>query len=138
MSSTHYVLAKHVPDVFRGEPRNIGIIVWSELGVAAQFWGVDAYGVLDKRQVPPFVNSSDAYRQWVAYWLAEIHKPKIEFIGLRKFANAQSIEFLKAIQSGNSDIFFLQEAGVVLESVTRKELSTLAKELHSLPIMRKA
>jgi hypothetical protein len=45
---------------------------------------------------------------------------------------------LKAIQSGNSDIFFLQEAGVVLESVTRKELSTLAKELHSLPIMRKA
>jgi hypothetical protein len=129
MSSTHYILAKHVPDVFRKEPKNIGVIVWSELGVAAQFWGMDAYGVIDRRQIPAFVNSASAYEQWVKFWLNEIQQPKVEFIGHGKFAAAQSPEFLTAIQTGNSDNFFLQESGVVLESLTKEELPALAKEL---------
>jgi len=129
MSSTHYILAKHVPDVFRKEPKNIGVIVWSELGVEARFWGVDSHGLLDKRQIPPFVNSANAYEQWVRYWLKEIRKPKAEFIGSGKVVPLESPEFLKAIQTGNSDNFFLQESGVVLESVSKEELPSLAQEL---------
>jgi hypothetical protein len=129
MSSTHYILAKHIPDVFRKEPRNIGVIVWSEHGIAAQFWGVDSQGVLDKRQIPPFVNSPGAYGQWVEFWLREITKPKVEFIGSGEFADISSPKFLQAIQTGNSDNYFLQESGTVFEEVTRQELPGLAKEL---------
>ncbi len=129
MSSTRYILAKHVPNVFRKEPKNIGVIVWSEFGVATKFWGVDANGILDKRQVPPFVISSDAYQQWATYWLNEIQKPEVEFIGSGKFTTIQSPAFVEAIQTGNSDNFFLQDAGVVLESVTKDELPFLANEL---------
>jgi hypothetical protein len=132
MSSARYILAKHVPDVFRKEPKNIGLIVWSELGVEARFWAVDAYGVVDKRQVPPFIISANAYQQWVTHWLNEIRKPKIEFIGLGKFVDIRSPEFLEAIQTGNSDNFFLQEAGTVLEPVTKDELPKVANELFEL------
>lgn len=129
MSSTHYILAKHVPDVFRKEPRNIGVIVWSEVGVAAQFWGVDAQGLLDKRQIPPFVISASAYEQWIKYWEAEICKPKVEFIGSGRFADVHSPAFLEAIQTGNTDTFFLQESGTVLEALSKEDLPKLAKEL---------
>jgi hypothetical protein len=129
MSSTHYILAKHVPDVFRKEPKNIGVIVWSEVGVASQFWGVDAHGVVDKREVPPFINSASAYEQWVHFWLKEIADQKVEFIGSGKFATINSPEFVQAIQTGNSDNFFLQESGVVFESITKDDLPKLAKEL---------
>jgi hypothetical protein len=129
MSSVRYILAKHIPNVFRKEPQNIGVIVWSEFGVAAQFWGVDAYGILDKRQVPPFIISASAYQQWVTFWLSEIQKPQVEFIGSSKFTTVQSPDFVEAIQTGNSENFFLQEAGVVLEPLTKGELPALVREL---------
>ncbi len=129
MSGVRYILAKHVPDVFRKEPKNIGVIVWSESGVASQFWGVDSHGVVDGRLIPPFVNSASAYEQWIGFWMKELSGQKAEFIGSGKFASVTSPEFINALQSGNSDNFFLQESGVVLEDVENSKLPEVANEL---------
>jgi hypothetical protein len=138
MSRIQYMLAKHVPDLFRKEPRNIGVIVWSERGIEARFWGVDSFGGFDKRKIPDFVDSKNAYEKWVAFWLAEIKKPVIEFIGLRKVAASSSPEFVQAIQTGNADNFFLQEAGAILEPIAKDGLPGLADELFELLVTAEA
>lgn len=129
MSSVRYIIAKHVPDVFRKEPRNIGIILWSDKGIEHRFWAVDSYGIVDFRKVPEFVNSKAAYQQWITFWLSELKKPQIESIGSGKIVPAKSPEFIQAIQSGNSANFFLDEGGSILESISNEQLPALADEL---------
>jgi hypothetical protein len=118
MSSVKYIIAKHVPDVFRKEPRNIGVIVWSDFGVESRFWGVDSFGFIDGRRVPEFVNSKNAYEQWIAYWLKELKKPEIK-----------SPDFLKFIQGGNSANYFIDDGGSILEQIKKEELPKLADEI---------
>jgi hypothetical protein len=129
MDSTRYIIAKHVSDVFRKEPRNIGVILWSEFGVEARFWATDSYGVVDGRKIPEFVNSKSAYEQWIAFWLNEIKKPQVELIGSGSLIPISSPGVIQAIQSGNSAHFFLDEGGTILEQVTKSQLPALADEL---------
>jgi len=129
MDSTRYIIAKHVSDVFRKEPRNIGIIVWSELGIEWRFWGLDSFGAFDGRKIPEFVNSKNAYQHWITFWVKELSKPQIEFIGSGKIVPVQSPEFIQAIQSGNSANFFLEEGGSILEPIPKEGLRALADEL---------
>jgi len=69
--SARYWIAQHVPDVFRNEPRNIGVLVESRGLTAARFHGETASGRLDGRSLKrlPF---PDVYRQWVDYWRGEL------------------------------------------------------------------
>ena len=133
MNAAHYLIAKYVPDVFRNEPRNIGVIVWSEFEVAARFFAADESGNVDKRRVPDFVDAKDIYKQWVKFWHAEIEKPKIEFIGRTRQAERSSPEFIEALQTTARGNYFLQDAGVVLEEVRRDNLRKVLDQLfHSL------
>jgi len=70
MNTTKYLLAKYIPDLHRFEPRNIGVIVWSPLGIEARFLAEypNRPGEVDGRSIPGFVTSASAYKQWVRYW----------------------------------------------------------------------
>ena len=100
--------------------------------MATQFWGADISGNVDMRQVPGFVNSSSAYVQWVDYWRKQTLKPKINFIGSQKSALIDSPDFIAAIQTGNSDNFFLEEMGVILEDVSKENLQNVALQLFEM------
>jgi hypothetical protein len=138
MNSVRYMIAKHVPDVFRKEPRNIGIILWSEEGIEARFWAVDSYGFIDGRKIPDFVNSKSAYEQWIGFWTKELKKSQVEAIGSGKLVAVNSPEFVQAIQSGNSANFFLEDAGSILEPISKDQLPALADELFQTVVTAEA
>lgn len=129
--SALYLIAKHVPDVFRNEPKNVGVIVWSESGTAAKFIGADQCGNVDGRKVPDWISSKSAYKQWVAFWYSSISKSEMEFIGERKIARVGSPEFVEALRTANKESFFLSEAGHILDSITEADFPGLLNQLFS-------
>ena len=131
MIGAQFLIAKYVPDLIRNEPRNIGVIVWSQAGVAARFQGVDKYGDFKTRNIPAFVQSPPTYKQWVNFWLAEIKRDEIEFIGTSKNITKASPEFVDALLTSGKENYFLKRGGAVLESITAEKLPKLVDELFS-------
>jgi hypothetical protein len=68
--NVEYLIAQHVSDVFRQEPRNVGVIVRRGPRVEARFFGERAANILDGRTLRVF-QYPDVYRQWVSYWRHE-------------------------------------------------------------------
>lgn len=70
--SINYWIAQYVEDVFRREPRNVGVFVESEGAVAARFFGAGEGDQIDGRKLRGRIEYPDVYRQWVDYWRSEI------------------------------------------------------------------
>jgi hypothetical protein len=68
-----YFIAQYVPDLFRREPRNIGVLVEKDGRVAAQFLGEIQPGELDGRKLRGF-DYPHVYRQWVEYWRDQVYR----------------------------------------------------------------
>jgi len=68
---TPYWIVQHIPDVFRNEPRNIGVIVSNGDSTRAKFFGEDENGQLDGRKLKS-LPYPEVYRQWVSYWRREL------------------------------------------------------------------
>lgn len=67
--STQILVAKHVPDYRRNEPRNVGVIVADDTAHAARFFGEDDTGQLDGRRAKPLVGGiTEVYHEWVVFW----------------------------------------------------------------------
>jgi hypothetical protein len=121
-----YFVAKHISDLQRMEPKNIGVIVWARSAVAGRFLAErpGAPGDVDGRSIPPFVASASAYKQWVAFWRSELsNKPTSPGKALNKWA-----ENLKHTSQGS---FWLAEGGVILEDVEARDISELADDLFA-------
>ena len=131
MTGTQFLVAKYVPDLIRNEPRNIGVIVWSEAGVAARFQGIDKYGNFITKNIPSFIQSPPAYKQWVKFWLSEIQKDEVEFIGASKIVTKASPDFVDALLTTGKGNYFLDKGGTVLETITADKLPKLVDELFT-------
>lgn len=70
-----YLILQHLPDPFRREPRNIGVVVAKGDATAARFYGENAFGELDGRRLRSF-DYPDVYRQWVDFWKRTLRKAK--------------------------------------------------------------
>jgi len=71
-----YLIAQYIPDLFRHETRNVGIIVRRENETAARFFGeIEAPAGLsmDGRKLRAF-EYPDVYRQWVDYWRSQLRR----------------------------------------------------------------
>jgi hypothetical protein len=79
MAARIYV-AKYIRDPRRWEPRNIGIFVVDEHGLAGKFIGERADGSVDKRSVKGFVRNTEVYEEWVKYWRRTLMAGGIEEI----------------------------------------------------------
>lgn len=73
----NYWIAKYVPDLFRNEPKNIGVFVQFNDTFSARFLGEDSDQRIDKRKLRSFRNA-DVYEQWVDYWRDLINKGDID------------------------------------------------------------
>lgn len=64
-----YFVAKYCSDLVRGEPRNIGVLLYDEDEEQwfSRFLGENDDGVLDGRKLRSF-RSADTYREWHHYW----------------------------------------------------------------------
>lgn len=133
MNTTKYLLAKYIPDMHRFEPRNIGVIVWSPLGIEARFLAENAQrpGEVDGRSIPSFVTSDSAYKQWVRYWREALSGSSIRPIGGGEIIPASSPAFMEALQKTSKGNFVIADAGTVLDEVGEGELAAVANQLYS-------
>lgn len=66
--NAQYFVAQYIPDLFRNESRNIGVIVKTDFGFASHFVGENSDSdQIDGRKLKAF-NYPDVYRQWITYW----------------------------------------------------------------------
>ncbi len=64
-------VAKYVADVRRWEPRNVGVIVQHEEGIAARFLAEESDSEkirINRKKARYLVNDSSVYEQWVRHW----------------------------------------------------------------------
>jgi|GEM_PF-2032987 len=75
--SAKYWIAQYVADVFRNEPRNVGVFVSTKDGVAAKFVGESDENPMDGRRLRAFAHPA-VYRQWVEFWRDEVKNKQLE------------------------------------------------------------
>jgi len=133
MKTPRYLIAKYIPDLGRMEPRNVGVILWSPNGVEARFLAEksDRPGEVDGRSVPGFVTSTQAYRQWIAFWRSELARPEILPLQGREKIPRSSPGFLDVLQTTGRGNFVLVDGGFLLDSVSEEELPRLADKLFA-------
>ena len=69
MERLRYAVAKYVPDLFRQEPRNVGVIVVDDAGRAVmRMVGQRPDGKLDLRSARDVREDGAAYAEWFAHW----------------------------------------------------------------------
>lgn len=112
-----YWIAQHIEDLFRREPRNVGVIVQIEGQAEAKFLGELENLEIDGRKLKSFKNP-EVYKQWIQYW--------------RKTANKGSFEELETTSGKHYRII---EGGIVTETegdspseITNNLFSTLVSE----------
>ncbi|GEM_PF-2406321 len=112
MKTPRFAIAKYASDLLRMEPRNIGIILWSEKGVFARFIGEIAQSV-DLRAVR-FVNDSTVYERWIKYWRKQIQENELTS-NFGKHASIGEPEFLEVLADIKPGNYFIEPCGIVLD-----------------------
>jgi hypothetical protein len=133
MKTAKYFLAKYIPDMQRFEPRNIGVVVWSPLGIEARFLAENPnrLGDVDGRSIPDWVTSHNAYRQWVRYWRDALAENSIEPLRGGERIGASSPAFMDALRETAQGNFMLIESGAVMDRVDEEDLPAVANQLFA-------
>jgi len=138
MSTARYLVAKYAPDLWRMEPRNIGVIVWSPSKTIARFVAErTANGELDGRRIPREVNNPNAYIQWVQYWRELCRQPELNPLSGGPSVPRTSPEFIEALKLTGRGNYLLEEGGVVLDEVNLDNLPDLAEYLFQMLVESK-
>ena len=118
-----FLIVKYVPDLERMEPRNIGVILWSEGYVAARFFGEGEDG--SRLRPPPFIERRNrvVYGDWVRYWHRNLAKPKLNGIV------RESVQFVDAVCSKSRDNYIVVKGGQLLTTLTPDECREAVDEL---------
>jgi hypothetical protein len=77
MKPAKYWIAQYIGDLFRNEPKNIGVFIELNENTYAKFLGETESGDVDGRKLRGF-NSPDVYRQWIDHWRKIIVSGKTE------------------------------------------------------------
>lgn len=134
MSTARYLVAKYVPDMWRMEPRNIGVIVWTSNGVNARFLAEypERLGIVDGRRIPTYVNNPSAFRQWVAYWRSTIERSRLEPPNGGTPIPREAPEYLDALRMTARGNFLLADGGMTLDEVDQHEIIDLVNQLYTM------
>jgi len=133
MNTPKYLLAKYIPDLRRGEPRNVGVIAWSAGDVEARFVGEKHGfpGEVDGRSIPSFVTSSQAYKQWIEYWRLQMGRETIIPASGGAAVSRDDANFLTALRAANKGNFVLVDGGFLLDPVSAEDLAAVADHLFA-------
>lgn len=111
--SAKYWIAQHISDLFRNEPRNIGVFVDSDGLFSARFVGENEAKEIDRRKLKSF-QYPEVYEQWIKYWRKQIETSSIESI------------------IGNSGSHYRVIAGGVVDDVAADGLDDVTNYLYAL------
>jgi hypothetical protein len=75
--AVNYWIAQYMGDLFRREPRNVGVFVEEDGVAAARFLGIGDNGQIDGRKLKGRVEYIDVYKQWVEFWTKEIQHTSV-------------------------------------------------------------
>lgn len=115
MTATWY-LARHIPDLRRREPRNVGVILRSPDGTwSSRFLGETADGSIDGRKLRRSQMSVEAYKTWVDYF--------------RRKASDDGWPDVERLQRKRAGNYFAEPGGTIFESSLG--LHTLLQQLFS-------
>jgi hypothetical protein len=89
--TARYWIAQQIQDLFRKEPRNIGVLVQVGDMVAARFFGEVENGQIDGRKLKGLPHSN-VYKQWVKYWRTEITRVSPNLLVEKSGAHYRVIE----------------------------------------------
>jgi hypothetical protein len=119
VTNPQYLVVKHVPEIHRNEPRNIGVVVWTPRGVLSKFLGEQG------GKLPAWIDSPQVFREWKGYWR--------ELIEMGKIGNAtiQSPEFLEALRATGKESYLFDQPGHVMDPVESKDYRALLEYLFS-------
>ncbi len=129
MGKAEYLIAKYVPDPFRNEPINIGVLTWVDGIVASQFLGQQSNGFIDARVAGlSKVRSTANYKQWVKTWK---NKASQHTLSTSEFGQVPrtSPDFLRALSTYSSGAFILEFGGELLEDVAISGLDDVTSYL---------
>lgn len=125
MGRAEYLIAKYVPDLFRNEPINIGVVAWLDGQVGSRFLGEKTTGAIDLRSVPSQITSRSNYRQWVSTWKKMLDMDSVKVIGTSQLIEKANRNFLTAIQSSGRGNYVLEPGGQIMEEVIGSELPNI-------------
>lgn len=129
MSSPRFLVAKYTPDLRRMEPRNIGVVVWSDGRIAARFAGEHTNGTA--KIDPPthlHVQSKSVYRKWIAYWREILARPALPDETGRTIDRREP-EFVNLIRGKSKQQFRLVDGGEFLQAIPNHDLDSVTDEL---------
>lgn len=107
-----YWIAQYIDDLFRNEPRNIGIIARVGDQIAAQFVGESESGEIDGRKLKLF-KYPEVYREWLQYWRRMINRGSLDKLFRESKSNFRVNEgghrhgHRRRCAGSNSDLFVL-------------------------------
>src|SRR5262245_52670499 len=127
--SLRFMVAKYTPDLHRMEPRNVGLVLWSESGTTlARFIGERGDG---PAAMPSLIQKPDrhAYSEWLVYWR---HQLNAEGIKRRsgEFVARSSPQFLEALREKSKEKFRLVDGGLFTEAIAERDMDRVLKELY--------
>jgi hypothetical protein len=116
MRASWYLL-KYSSDVFRAEPRNIGVIVVGDEANAVRFAG-ERDGQFDGRRVKGMVSSPDAFRAWIGYLRHHVEGGTFDRV-------------LQSLKRRAFDNYLVEYRGEILEISGSRDVDRAASDLFS-------
>jgi hypothetical protein len=110
--NARFLIARYVPDLPRGETRNIGVVAWIPGRVLTSFIDPDTVD---------FIADPDVFKRWINYWNRLASQEKIQIRRMRPISNRSS-RFLSAIQMTQDGNYLLDEVGEIIDSVSDSNL----------------
>lgn len=89
--NARWYIAKYMDDLRRREPKNVGVLLFTDRGVQARFRG-DTGDKIDGRLVRGTFGSLTNYKAWVAYWKAVAAENKVADLLKRRAADNYFVE----------------------------------------------
>jgi len=134
MGYAKYLVAKYVPDVFRNEPVNIGILTWVDGEVGWKFIGqrdenstaIDgrAQGIVGR------IKSVPNYKQWIESWVIRLQAPQLH---TRQYGTIEhsSPDFLNALATYGEGSYILEAGGELMDDVNSREIREVTNSLFA-------
>jgi hypothetical protein len=132
--ASRYFVAKYMADLFRCEPRNIGIILWTPNGARARFIAETSKGDLDMSRIPDWLGDATTYREWVRHWRRlAAHSTGLEpMLGPLEKLTYESEPSIKQtlLKHASKAHWILASGGVLLDPVNPSEENALLDKLY--------
>lgn len=130
MANCRYLVAKYVPDVFRNEPVNIGVLTWIDGKVCWRFLGQRSNGIINGKApgIAGRINSVQNYKQWIESWVHHLKSEQLQTRD-RGTVKKESPDFMGAMVAYGSGNYILESGGELAEDAESGEIKDVTDYL---------